>query len=267
MIRRAQVAGQFYPGEAQALKQALLKLVPVTQKQDQALGIVAPHAGYIYSGKVAAECFAQVKLTDSVILIGPNHTGLGAQFSIACEGAWEMPLGNVAIDSPLAKSILNKSKYLGEDLQAQLYEHSLEVQLPFLQFFLPEVKIVPIVVSEASFQVYDEIGQAIAESIKEKKSHCLIVASSDMTHYEPQERAEEKDHLAIEAILSLDGKELLSRIKKLNISMCGYAAVIVMLSAALRLGAKAARLIKYQTSGESSGDYSSVVGYAGIVVK
>ncbi len=265
MIRRPQVAGQFYPATPSALRKQLDGLVEKKEKKEDALGLVLPHAGYIFSGKVAGSCLSQVNLTKTVVILGPNHTGYGAPFSIMAEGNWQTPLGDVQIDIPLAKSILSKSKYLQEDLEAHLYEHSIEVQLPFLQYILPEVKIVPIVVCDADFKTYDEIGKAIAGVLNQTQKS-LIVASSDMTHYAPQENAKTNDNLAIEAILKLDGEELLKRVKKFNITMCGYGPVISMLSTAKQLGAREARLIRYQTSGDVTGDYSSVVGYAGILV-
>lgn len=267
MIRKPQVAGQFYPASPSALKRQLEQLVEEKEKKEAALGLVLPHAGYIFSGKVAAACFSQVKLTKTVVILGPNHTGLGSPFSIMSEGKWQMPLGKVEIDAPLAKKILNTSKNLKEDIQAHLYEHSIEVQLPFLQFFLTDVKIVPIVLSNADYQTYDEIGNSIARVLKETELKSLIVASSDMTHYEPQQKAKSNDNLAIEAILKLDGEELLKRVKEFNITMCGCGPTVCMLSAVKELGAKSAQLIKYQTSGDTSGDYSSVVGYAGIAVR
>lgn len=266
MIRKPQVAGQFYPASPSALKRQLDEFMEEKEKKEDALGLVSPHAGYIYSGAVTGACFSKVKLTKTVVILGPNHTGEGAPFSIMPEGSWQMPLGEVEIDAPLAKKILKESEYLQEDLKAHIDEHSIEVQLPFLQYFFPKIKIVPIVVSGADFKVYDEIGKAIARAIKEVQKS-LIVASSDMTHYEPREKAKTNDNLAIEAILKLDGEELLKRIEKFNITMCGYGPTVAMLSATKQLGAKEARLIKYQTSGDTSGDYSSVVGYAGIMVR
>ncbi|MCQ9207908.1 MAG: AmmeMemoRadiSam system protein B [Omnitrophica bacterium] len=267
MIRKAQAAGQFYPASASGLDKQIKQLIEENAEREDALGLLSPHAGYIYSGKVAACCFSRIKLTKTVVILGPNHTSLGAPFSIVSSGRWQTPLGNVEINSSLAKEILKASKYLQEDSQAHTYEHSIEVQLPFLQHFLAEVKIVPIVVSIADFKTFDQIGKAIAEGIKKLGEKILVIASSDMTHYEPQQKAKANDNLAIEAILQLDGRELLERIRRFNITMCGYGPVISMLSAVKALGAKGARLLKYETSGKTSGDYSSVVGYAGIVVQ
>lgn len=267
MIRKPQVAGQFYPAGSAALRRQLEQLIKEKEKEEDVLGVVSPHAGYIYSGGVAGACFSKVNITESVIILGPNHTGMGMPFSIMASGTWQMPLGNIEVDAALAKKILAQSKYLQEDVNAHIYEHSIEVQLPFLQFFAAEIKIVPIIVSGADFSVYDQIGKTIAKVLKDTGKNCLIVASSDMSHYERQEKAKANDNLAIEAILRLDGEELLKRIEKFNITMCGYGPTVCMLSAAKALGAKKAQLIKYQTSGDASGDYSSVVGYAAIMVK
>lgn len=266
MIRKPVVAGQFYPANPSTLRKELEALLKKDEEKKEALGLVSPHAGYIFSGGVAAACFSKIRLTETVVILGPNHTGLGAPFSIMVEGSWQTPLGNVEIDTPLAKRILKGSEYLEEDLKAHKSEHSIEVQLPFMQFFMPEVKIIPVVVSAADFKIYDKIGKAIAKAIKESKKDCLIIASSDMTHYQSQQKAQEDDKLAIQAILNLDGKELLRRVEKFNISMCGYGPTVCMLSATKELGARSARLIKYQTSGDAFGDYSSVVGYAGIMI-
>lgn len=267
MLRKAYVAGQFYPAKSSNLKKQLESLTDKNAKKQSALGLVVPHAGYIYSGTVAGACFSQSKLTDSIIILGPNHTGEGALFSIMSRGSWETPLGEVEIDQGLATDILSNSKYLQEDTAAHLYEHSIEVQLPFLQFLASSVRIVPVALSLGDFTRYNEIGQAIAKAIKKTKQNCLIVASSDMTHYKSQEKAKENDNLAIESILKLNGKDLLKKIEQFNITMCGAGPVISMLSAVKSLGAKTAALIKYQTSAKVSGDFSSVVGYAGIMVK
>jgi AmmeMemoRadiSam system protein B len=266
VIRKAQVAGQFYPASPGALKKEITRLAAPAEKKTDALGLVSPHAGYVFSGKVAGSCFSRVKLTKTVVILGPNHTGIGAPFSIMTGGTWQMPLGNVEIDSVLGANVLKGSGYIEEDASAHEYEHSIEVQLPFLQFFLPEVKIVPIVIGGTDFSAYKEIGEAIAKAIKETGQKVLVVASSDMSHYEPREKAQEKDKSAIDAMLKLDPEELVKRVNELNITMCGYGPAAAMLCAVKELGAKKAELIKYETSGDVSGDYSSVVGYAGILV-
>ena len=266
MIREAAVAGQFYPGWPRELKEKIKFMVDKDADKIEAIGAVSPHAGYMYSGPVAGAVFSRLKFTDTFILIGPNHRGMGKPLSIMTEGSWKTPLGEVQINSNLADAILKASVNLKEDSLAHQYEHSLEVQVPFLQYFKPDVMIVPIVLSQDDPEVYQEIGRAIAAVLKQPDNEALIVASSDMTHYEPHEKACEKDKKAIDAILELDAVELMKRITRYNITMCGYAPAISLITAARELGAKKAELIKYQTSGDTSGDFTSVVGYAGIII-
>jgi hypothetical protein len=268
-IRKAVVSGQFYPQSAQRLRQDIEKLIDKAAHPKEAIGCILPHAGYVYSGRVAAKTVSRLRPKDNIVLLGPNHSGLGPPFSIMACGQWQTPLGEVQINSDLAKSILNRSKNLTQDSEAHIYEHSLEVELPFLQYYKPDIEIVPIIVTEGQISIYKEIGKSIALALRESKleNSTLIIASSDMTHYEPQERVKEKDRQAIEAILELNEDKLIDKIKGLNISMCGYVAATIMLAAAKLLGAKSAELISYQTSGDVTGDYDAVVGYAGIIVK
>jgi hypothetical protein len=266
MIREPIVAGQFYPGSPSSLEKQISGFIDKKAAKEDVIGLVSPHAGYMYSGAVAGAVISRIKLKDTFIIMGPNHTGYGKPFSIMTEGAWKTPLGEVNIDSRLAKQILEASQNLEEDQVAHLHEHSIEVQIPFLQYLKKDFKIVPIVLSHAPRAAYKEIGKAIAKAIKESKSEAVILASSDMTHYEPQESAKRKDTQAINAILELNEDELLNRIERLNITMCGYAPAATLISAAKELGAKRAELVKYQTSGDVTGDYSSVVGYAGVIL-
>ena len=266
MIREAAVAGQFYPGWPEELKETIEYMTSREEAKIDVVGVVSPHAGYIYSGLVAGAVFSRINFTGTFILIGPNHRGAGKPFSITTSGRWKTPLGEVGINAELAGAILKASGRLEADTLAHRYEHSLEVQVPFLQYFKPGVKIVPILLSQAQPDVYQEIGRALVKGLRETGEEAIIVASSDMTHYEPHEKAKAKDRLAIEAILSLDADELVRRIAKHDISMCGYAPVISLITAARELGAQKAELVKYQTSGDSSGDFSSVVGYAGIII-
>ena len=266
MTREAAVAGQFYPGRPGELRAMIKEMTDSKADRKEVIGVVSPHAGFVYSGPVAGAVFSRIKFSDTFILIGPNHRGVGKPLSITTGGSWNTPLGEVQIDSGLAKAILAASAGLEEDTLAHRYEHSLEVQLPFLQYFKSDVKIVPIVLAQAAPRVYQGIGRAIAATLKSRGEAAVIVASSDMTHYEPHESARAKDKMAIEAILGLDADELVKRIGKYDISMCGYAPVISLIAAALEMGAGKAELGKYQTSGDTSGDYSSVVGYAGIVI-
>lgn len=262
-IRRPAVAGQFYPGKEDALRSTIDGMVHKVEKKIKAIGIVSPHAGYMYSGPVAGEVYSSIEIPKTIIILGPNHTGIGAPYAIMTEGKWWTPLGDVEIESSLAKEVLDSCELIEEDNSAHAGEHSLEVQVPFLQYFRSEVKIVPLVIGGERFS---DIGKAVAEGIKKCEKDVLIVASSDMTHYESHENAKRKDNFAIEAILKLDEREMLKRISKHDISMCGYGPTAIMLVASKILGAKQAKLIKYMTSGDTTGDYSAVVGYAGVVV-
>lgn len=265
-VRKSVVAGQFYPESPDKLRALIKGLVDEKIAKEDVIGLLSPHAGFIYSGMVTGAAISRVKFKDTFIIIGPNHTGNGVPLSIMTEGTWQTPLGNVDIDTELAKKILASSQYLQEDSLAHQFEHSVEVQLPFLQYFKPDIKFVPIVLGGDGAEAYKELGRAIAKAIQETKKEAVIIASSDMTHYEPDELARRKDKEAIEAILNLDADELLKRVKDLDISMCGYAPAVAMITAARELGASRAELVKYQTSGDVVGDYMSVVGYAGIIV-
>jgi hypothetical protein len=268
-IRPASFAGQFYPAQAQDIKKLIVGFITPPAVKVDCIACMLPHAGYIYSGKVASRTIAGINVKDKVILLGPNHTGSGAAYSIMTEGVWQTPLGDVNIDSVLAKSILEASEYLQEDSLAHASEHSLEVELPILQYFKKSFEIVPIAFMSDDLSVLKKIGKEIAGVITKNglKDKVLLVASSDMTHYEPKDAAEKKDKIAIDAIIKLDPDKLIAEIARFNISMCGYAPAIVMLSAALALGAKDAKLVSYQTSFEATGDKSAVVGYAGITIK
>jgi len=267
MIRQAVVAGQFYPAQAAKLREMIRGMVDEKAEKETVIGLVLPHAGYIYSGPVAGATISRVRFKGTFIIIGPNHTGMGKPMSIMTQGTWETPLGQVEIDSALAKKILATSKHLQDDSRAHQHEHSIEVQLPFLQYFKKDVRIVPIAIAYADPTAYKELGREIAQAVKSLKTAVVIVASSDMSHYEPQQQAQLKDSQAIEAILKLNEDELLRRVSQLNISMCGYAPTVALITAAKELGARQAELVRYQTSGDTTGDYSSVVGYAGIILK
>jgi len=266
MIRHPVVAGQFYPGSPSSLEAQIRSFIDEKAPREEVLGLVSPHAGYMYSGPVAGAVISRIKFKDTFVIMGPNHTGLGQPFSIMVEGAWATPLGEVEIDSELGRRILESSPHLKQDHIAHLEEHSIEVQLPFLQYFKRDIKIVPIVLAHAIGTTYKEIGKGIARAIKDSGREAVIMASSDMTHYEPQESAHRKDNQAIEAILELNEDELLRRVEDFHITMCGYAPTVALLSACKELGARRAELVRYQTSGDVTGDYRSVVGYAGIII-
>jgi MEMO1 family protein len=267
MNRKAAVAGQFYPSSPQALEKMIAGMVNDNAPKIETVGAVSPHAGYVYSGPVAGVTISRIKFENTFLVLGPNHTGMGAPFSLWSGDAWETPLGNVNIDEGLREALLADTKYFTADTGAHLREHSIEVQLPFLQHFKKDVKILPIVIGGGTPRDYDAMGREIARALLHTGRRAVVLASSDMTHYEPQASVERKDNLAIEAILNLDARTLYERVTEYNISMCGYAPTLIMLSAASALGATSGELVRYQTSGNASGDYSSVVGYAGIIIK
>ncbi len=267
MNRQPVVAGQFYPASASQLRAMIEQMVDEEAEKQDVIGLVCPHAGYVYSGLVAGAVISRIKFKDTFIILGPNHTGRGKPLSITAKGKWQTPLGDVEVDSELAGHLLSLTHHLQEDDAAHIFEHSIEVQLPFLQYFQPDIKIVPITLSFASIDAYKEIGREIARAIGDTGREAVIMASSDMTHYEPHDIAARKDRQAIDAILHLDEDELFRRVEEHNISMCGVAPVASLIVAARELGATSAELVRYQTSGDTSGDYSAVVGYAGIIIK
>jgi AmmeMemoRadiSam system protein B len=273
MLRHPAVAGYFYHESAEALKQQVREFIIPDAKRVKALGVLSPHAGLMYSGSVAGAVYSSVELPDTFVLIGPNHTGLGAPISLMASGQWETPLGTVTIDEPLAAAILAKSSRIHEDTLAHLREHSLEVQLPFIQYFKKKFTIVPIQMLDVRLESCLEVGRAVAGAIEERGQGSgvrgqgvLIVASSDMSHYESAETASVKDHKAIDRVLDLDPEGLYHTVKDNGISMCGFGPTVAMLTACKAVGATRAELIKYANSGEASGDYKQVVGYAGIIV-
>lgn len=269
LVRKPVVAGQFYSAAKDKLFKQIDSFVDKGAQSESVLACMLPHAGYMYSGLVAGQTVSRLKIPDNILLLGPNHTGAGSVFSVMSSGKWQTPLGEISINESLVKLLIDNSQYLETDIDAHLGEHSLEVELPFFQYFKDDFKIVPIVVAPAELSAYKAVAKEIANSLKESQidDKILIVASSDMTHYEPDKIAREKDRQAIDAILELNEDKLFERVSRLDISMCGYAPVIIMLGIVKQLGAKEAQLVKYQTSGDASGDYSSVVGYAGIIIK
>lgn len=266
MARNPIVAGKFYSAKAGRLEKDIEGYIEKKPKRINAIGCVSPHAGYIYSGGVAGKVFSSIQPKTTYVILGPNHTGMGIQFGLDANQSWLTPLGEVFIDQNLKEAILAKSKLIEEDSQCHAYEHSIEVQIPFLQMTNSDFKIVPIVISYSDLDDYIEIGDNIADAIKETKSDVVIIASSDMTHYETDESAKKKDKSAIDKILDLNVEEFLKEVHLKDISMCGYAPTAVMMTAAKKLGAKKTELVMYATSAEVSGDYNHVVGYAGIVV-
>ena len=265
MIRLPTVAGRFYPESVPELEAMIKSMVDETAVKEDVLGMVVPHAGYPYSGPVVGACLSRINFKDTFIIMGPNHTGRGKPFSIMSSGKWRTPLGNVEIDVELAKKLVSTSKYLREDEEAQRLEHSIEVQLPFLQYFKKDFKFVPIVMTLSNIEAHRQIGKEIARVIKDTKRAAIVMVSSDMTHYESHESAKHKDEQAIRAMLDLNEYELANRIERLNITMCGIAPALSLIAAMKEMDGTRTELVKYQTSGDTTGDFDSVVGYAGIL--
>ncbi len=277
-LRRPSQAGMFYAGGAQALRAQIEEcfnhrlgpgnLPKVSQRKLQnVVALVCPHAGYMYSGPVAAHSYYNLAADgkpDTVVLFGPNHTGYGSALALMKDGVWRTPLGDVEIDTATANLILKESSIIDVDDSAHVFEHSIEVQLPFLQYLYgSSFKFVPICFLMQDLQSSREVGLAVAKALADKNA--LVLASTDMTHYEPQKMAEQKDKAAIEAALNLDAERLYSTVKARRISMCGYGPTIAAMTVAKALDAKNVKLLCYRTSGDITGDYSSVVGYASIM--
>ena len=274
-VREAAVAGQFYPASQTELLREVEEFMgqrnpargnEAGSKRVRALGVIAPHAGYVYSGAVAGAVYAHIEVPRKVIVLCPNHTGLGEPLAITSSGSFRTPLGDARIDSTLAEALKKAFPLLREDPAAQLNEHAVEVQLPFLQVMRDDLLFVPITVGTGQFEVLTALGVVLAKVIGECGEPVLMVASSDMNHYEDDAETRVKDALAIEQVLGLQPQGLFQTVRGQQISMCGYGPAVAMLTAALRLGATSAELVKYATSGDVSGDRAHVVGYAGIAV-
>lgn len=267
MKRMPAVAGQFYFDSPEMLEAQVERCIEKGLKREKVIAMLSPHAGLMYSGIVAGALYSRIEFPQTFLLIGPNHTGLGKPISIMASGEWEMPGGIVRIDESLSEKILKASNEIEDDRYAHLREHSLEVQIPFMQFFSKEFKIVPITMMTTDLDDCLELGRAVADAIKATAYPVIIVASSDMTHYESDKEARKKDQNALERVLALDPEGLHRTVLREGISMCGFAPTVAMLKASNILGAKSAVQVKYMTSGDVSGDYHHVVGYAGVLVK
>jgi AmmeMemoRadiSam system protein B len=266
VIREPAVAGAFYPGDAHAVARALDRLMPPAPGTASAKAVVVPHAGWAYSGAIAGETYAGVEVPRLVVLLGPNHTGLGVPGALARDGAWRFPGGSIPVASDLADALLRATPALEADPAAHLREHALEVQLPFLHRRQPALEIVPITVGRAEPAFCRAIGAAVGQVVAGWPEPVLVVDSTDLNHYEPQAVSAAKDRLAIDAMLALDADRLWRVVREHDVSMCGIAPTQALLRAAPALGIRTARLVRYQTSGAVSGDYARVVGYAGLVL-
>lgn len=265
MLREPAVAGSFYPDAPGALAQVVDGWLAAPSPRAAALGVVVPHAGYVYSGAVAGAVYGKVAIPARVVVLGPNHTGLGhAGAALWPAGDWATPLGVVPIDAALTGA-LGQAAGVAPDPAAHLREHSLEVQVPFLQRARPDVAIAALCLAHLSYRACETLGRAVARAAEE--AGALVVASSDMSHYVSAATARAKDERAIERILALDPAGLYDVVHAEDISMCGIIPATVMLVAARERGATSAELVRYAHSGEVNGDHRSVVGYAGIVVR
>jgi len=269
MIRLPAVAGRFYPNDPDELSHQVESfcIAPQGLLRRRAVACMVPHAGYRYSGHVAGAVYARLELPRRLLLIGPRHFPRGAAQAILSEGGWQTPLGVAAIDAALAADISRAYPALSEDTDAHATEHALEVQLPFLQQLAGEFSFVPIALGTVHYPALESLGHALADVIAAQTEPVLMIASSDMNHYEPDELTRRKDRIAIDRILALDAPGLYDAVRRESISMCGYGAAVTAITAARQLGARNAELVRYITSADVSGDRDQVVGYAGIIIE
>ena len=260
-MRLPAVAGQFYPGSGTELEHQLDSMLH-PEKELSVMGAVVPHAGYIYSGQVAAAVYSRLPKAETYVIIGPNHHGLGSPVALSRD-SWRTPLGSVEPDLELADALAGS--IIDHDETAHLHEHSIEVQIPFLQKRFQGFKILPICMGLQDEQTAVEVGQVLSRAVQKLNRSCIVIASSDFTHYEPQETARKVDAKLMEAILNMDVPELYDRVYRYDATACGYGPIAVTITATAALGAKAGKLLAYATSGDVSGDYSQVVGYGAIV--
>ncbi|MGV8143506.1 MAG: AmmeMemoRadiSam system protein B [Methanothermobacter sp.] len=284
MIRKPAVAGTFYEGDPDSLRKQIEWCfkhrlgpghLPEKLGEDREIkGIIAPHAGYMYSGPVAAHSYLQLArdgIPDTFLILCPNHTGMGSGVSTVTEGQWETPLGHVDVDSEFANQLILDAPIIDSEPLAHLQEHSCEVQVPFLQYLGQKLgrkfKIVPICMWMQDLQTTTEIGHAIAKTSEKLGRDVVVVASTDFTHYKPQEVAFETDHMVLDAIEVLDEKTMMQTIEEYNVTMCGFGPVATAIVYSKIMGAKKAEILKYATSGDTTGDRKAVVGYASAVIR
>lgn len=266
MLRQPVVAGAFYPKTRQELERQLYALVPEETAHHELLACISPHAGYVYSGGVAGRLFAHMTIPRKVVILGPNHTGAGVRVAVSPHEGWETPLGEQPVDSELAQRLVDAVPIAEFDSRAHQREHSIEVQVPFLMRRCPDLEILPVVVKHLSLEECLDLGRGFAELISESDEPVGIVASSDMSHYQPDEITRTLDHLAIDAAVERDPVALYETVHREGITMCGVVPATVALTTANLLGAVGSHLVAYSTSGDVNGDYSAVVGYAGVCI-
>ncbi len=267
MIRPPAVAGRFYPSDPEELARQIAECTAGAPKKSWAIACIVPHAGYAYSGRVAGAVYSALEIPARCILLGPRHFPKGQPMAILTEGSFQTPFGEARIDSAMASELARECPVLREDAEAHAREHSLEVQLPFLQQIAGDFRFVPVVLATDRFAAMEELGRAVARVVKRQIEPVLVIASSDMNHYESDAATRVKDEKAIARILALDPRGLYDTVRGEGITMCGYAATVATLVAARELGAKEAALVRYATSGDVTGDLDEVVGYAGIILR
>jgi AmmeMemoRadiSam system protein B len=264
-VRQPAVAGRFYPSDPARLDREVAEYLAATALPVRALALIAPHAGYMFSGRVAGATYARAIVPRTAVILCPNHTGMGSRRSIWISGAWQIPGAKIPIDADLAESIRREGG-LQPDQLAHQAEHAIEVQLPFLRARNPQVSLVPICLAHLTPLECIALGEAIASAVHDRQQEVLLVASTDMSHYLPADQAKELDDLALQAVRAMDPEGLYRTVQEHDISMCGFIPTAAVLAAARALGAKSAELVRYGNSGEASGDDDRVVGYAGLVV-
>jgi len=266
MLRQPAVAYRFYPGSPKELERTVKSLLPDPDSDKiNAIAAISPHAGYIYSGRLAGRTLGAAVIPETVVIIGPNHHGRGAPIAVS-KTPWEMPCGTVPIAQDIVTGLLEASVLIRPDEAAHRDEHSLEVQVPFLQALQPHLSLVPIAVSRLDFQSCTEVANTLAEVIKTSAKPVLLVASTDMSHYESRSSAAKKDRRALDRIIELDPEGLYRTVTSEHITMCGFIPVTITMIAAKLLGASKVDLVDYTDSGDVSGDTSQVVGYAGLII-
>ncbi len=267
MVRKPIASGNFYPGAKSILEEELGKYIKFSAIKKKVIGLVSPHAGYIFSGACAGKGFGAVDVPGIVIILGVNHYGFGHPFAVDGHDSWQTPLGPAEVHKELREKLIKDSEIFEIDSNASIKEHSLEVQVPFVQYINPAAKILPITIAAADVQRLMAAGKEIAALINDNPDDdILMVASTDMSHFISEERAREKDKKAIDKILLLDPEGLMNTVAMERISMCGAAPTAIMLSAALELGVQKAEVIDYTNSGRVMGDYNRVVAYLSMIV-
>ena len=282
MLRQPAVAGAFYPDNPEILKKLIescflddagvgyLPKLGSFEDADYPINVMVPHAGYQYSGAIASHGYCEIVkngFPEVFIILSPNHTGLGTEISVFNEGKWMTPLGNVEVDAEFARAIIESSDIASADFTAHIREHSIEVQLPFLQYFSNDFKIVPITMGRQNFVTSNDLSNAIFDAAsKLNKSYCVI-ASTDLSHFNNQEKANKVDGFVLEDIDEMNEFKLFEEVVQYNITMCGYGPVMATMSVSKRCGKNTSEILAYGTSGDVTGDFTSVVGYASGIFK